>query len=92
MTDINKDLYPIQRFKLLGYLNQVERSNYDSVSKFTNLSYPEISRTVKFLEERGYVSTRKMKSGSYPETIIEISRHGQTEFVKLVNELRKFTT
>ncbi len=91
MTEINKDLYPIQRFKIMGYLNQVERSNYSSISDFTGLSYSEISRTVKFLEENEYLNTRKVKLGRYPETIVEISRLGSREFTNLVQELRKFS-
>ena len=91
MTQINKDLYPIQRFKIMGYLNQVERSNYESISEFTELSYSDISKTVKFLEDKGYLNTQKLKSGRYPETRVEISRMGSEEFSELLSELRKYS-
>lgn len=91
MNDINKELYPIQRFKIMGYLKQVERANYSSISDFTELSYPEISKTVKFLEERGYVNARKIRSGRYPETVVEISREGSQQFADLLRALRKFS-
>lgn len=90
MDEINKDLYPIQRFKLVGYLKQVERANYSSISDFTGLTYSEISRTVKFLEERGYLNARKIRSGRYPETIVELSPKGSSEFSILVQALRRF--
>ena len=83
MTEINKDLYPIQRFKIMGYLNQVERSNYSSISDFTGLSYSEISRTVKFLEENEYLNTRKVKLGRYPAAaVIRTSVNNTTYLAK----------
>ncbi len=35
---INEVLYPLQRFKVLGFLCQVESSNYGSIGEFTGLS------------------------------------------------------
>lgn len=89
MEEVNKDLYPIQRFRVTGYLSQVERANYKALSEGTGLSYPEISKNVKFLEEKGYVSVRKQRSGRYSETIVELSGKGRSELKLLVRTLRR---
>lgn len=85
---MNKDLYPIQRFKVAGYLSRVERANYKAISEGTGLSYSEISKSVKILEERGYLSARKQRSGRYSETIVELSQRGRSEVKLLVRTLR----
>ncbi|MGP5220771.1 transcriptional regulator [Arthrobacter rhombi] len=91
MSEINKVLYPIQRFKVMGYLCQVEKSNYGSIAAFTGLSLPEISRTVKTLEEHGYVKVWKDRNGRYPETVVRATETGQDSMRTMLNSLRRYS-
>lgn len=59
-------LYRLQRFKVTRYLCQVERSNYRSITEFTQLAAREISRTLATLEQHGYVQVWKVRNGRYP--------------------------
>ena len=89
METVNKVLYPIQRFRIAGYLSQVERADYKSIAEFTGLSYPEISKNVKVLEEWEYVNVQKIRSGRYAQTVVELSAKGRSELKKLVQTLRR---
>jgi DNA-binding MarR family transcriptional regulator len=91
MSEINTVLYPLQRFKVMGYLCQVEKSNYSSIKDFTGLSVPEISRTVKVLEEHEYVMVWKQRSGRYPETIVKATEAGRQAMRTLVENLRRYS-
>lgn len=88
--EINKVLYPLQRFKLMGYLCQVERSNYRSITEFTQLAAPEISRTVATLEQHGYVQVWKDRNGRYPETVVAATDLGRREMKTLVRALARY--
>lgn len=90
-VEINKVLYPLQRFKLMGYLCQVERSNYRSITEFTQMAAPEISRTVATLEQHGYVQVWKDRNGRYPETIVAATELGRREMKALVRALARYT-
>lgn len=90
MESINKTIYPLQRFKIMGYLCQVENANYGAIREFTGLSDPEISRTVKALQEKEYVYVHKDRSGKYAETVVRATSQGRKEFLLLVSTLRKY--
>ncbi|MDJ0336624.1 transcriptional regulator [Cryobacterium sp. PH31-O1] len=87
---INKVLYPLQRFKVLGFLCQVESSNYGSIGEFTGLSVSDISKTIRTLEDHGYVMVRKTRRGRYPETLVRATELGQSEMKKLLRGLKKY--
>lgn len=89
---INKVLYPVQRFKVMGFLCQVEKSNYASIGEFTGLAVPDISKTVRTLEEHGYVVVFKTRRERYSETIVRSTELGRTDMAALVQELKKYLT
>jgi DNA-binding MarR family transcriptional regulator len=74
----------------MGFLCQVEKSNYKSIGEFTGLSMPDISRTVGTLEKHGYVKVWKERNERYPETIVISTELGRSEMAALVKELRKY--
>jgi len=88
---INKVLYPVQRFKVMGFLCQVEKSNYESIAEFTNLSAPDISKTVRALEDNGYVKVWKIRRDRYPETIVRSTELGRSEMFNLIQVLKKYS-
>lgn len=69
---------------------QVEESDYPSIQKFTDLSLPDVSRAVGFLDEHNLVQVRKERLGRYPVTVVRASDAGRAEFRLLLKALRKY--
>lgn len=88
--DLQRALFSPPRFKTLGFLAQVEESDYPSIQKFTGLSLPEVSRAIGFLDEHELVHVSKERNGRYPVTVVSASKLGLSEFHKLLKELRKY--
>lgn len=93
MTDetINKVLYPLQRFKVMGFLCQVEKSNYASIGEFTGLGITDISKTIRTLEDHGYVQVWKTRRDRYSETIVRSTPSGQADMAALIQALKKYS-
>ncbi|MHC6176407.1 transcriptional regulator [Glutamicibacter sp. X7] len=89
-VDLQRALFSPPRFKTLGFLTQVEMSDYPSIQEFTGLSLPEVSRAVGFLDEHGLVHVRKIRNGRYAQTEVAASEKGLTEFRKLLKEIKKY--
>ncbi|PPF34961.1 hypothetical protein C5E05_14045 [Pseudoclavibacter sp. AY1H1] len=83
-------LFSPPRFKVLGFLVQVEESDYASIGEFTDLGVPEISRTVKFLDEAGLVQVRKGQKGRYPQTLVRATPSGRERFRELLADLQRY--
>ncbi|MBF4548692.1 MULTISPECIES: transcriptional regulator [unclassified Pseudoclavibacter] len=83
-------LFSPPRFKVLGFLVQVEESDYASIGEFTGLGVPEISRTVKFLDEAGLVQVRKGQKGRYPQTLVRATPSGRERFRELLADLQRY--
>ncbi|MHA7158656.1 transcriptional regulator [Glutamicibacter endophyticus] len=88
--DLQRALFSPPRFKTLGFLTQVEKSNYPSIQEFTGLSLPDVSRAVGFLDEHGLVHVSKGRVGRYAQTEVSVSEKGIAEFRKLLKEIRKY--
>lgn len=88
---INKVLYPLQRFKVMGFLCQVEKSNYASIGEFTSLSITDISKTIRALRENGYVKVGKERRERYSETIVRSTELGRREMAQLIRALKKYS-
>lgn len=87
---INKVLYPLQRFKVMGFLCQVEKSNYASIGEFTSLSITDISKTIRVLRENEYVLVGKERRERYSETIVRSTDLGRREMAQLIRALKKY--
>lgn len=90
--DLQRALFSPPRFKTLGFLAQVEESDYRSIQEFTGLSLPDVSRAVGFLDQHRLVHVRKERIGRYPLTVVCASSAGRTEFSMLLKELKKYGT
>ncbi|NKG20969.1 transcriptional regulator [Paeniglutamicibacter terrestris] len=88
--DLQRALFSPPRFKTLGFLVQVEESDYPSIQKFTGLSLPDVSRAVGFLDENNLVQVRKERTGRYSVTVVRASEEGRAEFHRLLKSLRKY--
>lgn len=88
--DLQRALFSPPRFKTLGFLTQVEESDYPSIQEFTGLSLPDVSRAVGFLDEQKLVHVSKGRNGRYPVTVVSASAAGRSEFHRLLKELRKY--
>lgn len=86
---INKAFYPLQRFKVMGFLGQVEESNYVSIGEFTSLSITDISKTIRALRENEYVKVGKERRERYSETIVRNTELGRREMAQLIRALKK---
>ncbi|UNX53751.1 transcriptional regulator [Georgenia sp. TF02-10] len=78
------------RFKVLGFLYQVEESDYPSIQQYTDLTVPEISRTVGNLDDAGWVRVRKERNGRYSQTVVQATDEGRKVFRELLDELRRY--
>jgi len=85
-----RELLVLPRFKVLGFLCQVDESDYPSLKEFTGLNTPDISKAIGFLEDRGLVQVRKEKSGRYSQTIVRATEQGVRVFRSLLDGLRKY--
>jgi len=92
MSDVatERELLVLPRFKVLGFLCQVDESDYRSLEKFTGLTTPDISKAVGFLDDRGLVEVRKERSGRYSQTIVRATGDGVKAFRSLLDGLRKY--
>lgn len=88
--DLQRALFSPPRFKTLGFLTQVEESDYPSIQEFTGLSLPDVSRAIGFLDEHNLVHVRKERNGRYPLTVVSASDTGRAEFRMLLKELKKY--
>lgn len=89
-VDLQRALFSPPRFKTLGFLAQVEESDYASIQEFTGLSLPDVSRAVGFLDEHNLVHVSKERNGRYPITVVSASEAGRAEFRLLLKELKKY--
>lgn len=90
-SEVNeRELLVVPRFKVLGFLCQVEEADYPALVEFTELSIPDISRSVGFLADRGLVQVRKERTGRVAHTIIRATPDGIREFRALLEGLRKY--
>lgn len=83
-------LFSPPRFKVLGFLYQVEESDYRTIQEFTGLSIPDISRAVGYLDEHNLILVRKERNGRYPQTVVAASDQGRKQFSALLRELKKY--
>ncbi len=92
MTDTvtERELLVLPRFKVLGFLCQVDESDYPSLKEFTGLSTPDISKAIGFLEDRGLAQVRKEKNGRYAQTVVRATERGVRTFRSLLDGLRKY--
>ncbi|GMA30109.1 hypothetical protein GCM10025875_01010 [Litorihabitans aurantiacus] len=88
--DRERELLVLPRFKVLGFLAQVEESDYASIADFTGLSVPDISRAVGFLDDRALVDVRKDRNGRYARTQVRATDDGVREFRALLATLRRY--
>ncbi|MGP9526861.1 transcriptional regulator [Glutamicibacter sp. AOP5-A2-18] len=88
--DLQRALFSPPRFKTMGFLIQVEKSDYPSIQEFTGLSLPDVSRAVGFLDEHDLVHVSKERNGRYPVTVVSASEAGRAEFRLLLKELKKY--
>lgn len=85
-----KALFSPPRFKVLGFLSQVEVTDYPTIEEFTGLSVPEISRVVGYLQEHGLAHATKEAKGRYTVTMVAASDLGRKRFRELWRELKKY--
>lgn len=81
---------------LLGLIKQKPQSAYEikknveyrHISKWVKISEPSIYKKVLRLEEKGYISSHKVKDGNMPDkSIYTLTEKGETYFQKLMNEI-----
>lgn len=90
VMELQRALFSPPRFKTLGFLVQVEESDYPSIQEFTGLSISDISRAVGFLDEHDLVHVSKERNGRYPVTVVSASEAGRAEFRLLLKDLKKY--
>lgn len=86
----DRALFSPARFKVLGFLCQVEESDYPSIEKFTSLKTHDISRAVAFLDDEQLVNVRKERNGRYAQTVVQATAMGRRRFGALLEELKKY--
>ncbi|WP_104190637.1 transcriptional regulator [Cryobacterium sp. Y82] len=74
----------------MGFLCQVEKSNYASLGEFTSLSITDMSKTIRVLRENEYVLVGKERRERYSETIVRSTELGRREMVQLIRALKKY--
>ncbi|MGO3884701.1 MAG: transcriptional regulator [Mycetocola sp.] len=89
-SDLERALFVRPRFKTLGFLVQVEESDYPSIQDYTGLSLPDLSKAVSFLNENGLVHVRKEREGRYQVTIVRASDDGVRAFRRMLKELKRY--
>lgn len=87
---LDRSLFTPPRFKVLGFLVQVEESDYPSIQEFTGLSTPDISRAVSYLDDARLVRVRKELKGRYPYTVVQATDVGRRRFKALISSLKKY--
>lgn len=85
-----RELLVLPRFKVLGFLYQVDESDYRSLEEFTGLSIPDISKAVGFLDDRSLVQARMERIGRYAHTVVRATPLGVRTFRNLLDGLRKY--
>lgn len=78
-----------KRFVTLAHLNQVEQSDFPALKETTGLSTPDLSKTVKDLEERGLVHVTKLRKDRYGATVVILSDDGRRTFKRLMKTLNR---
>lgn len=81
---------------LLGLIKQKSQSAYEikknieyrHISKWVRISEQSIYKKVLRLEEKGYISSHKVKEGNMPDkAIYTLTEKGEAYFQKLMNEI-----
>lgn len=87
---LDRSLFTPPRFKVLGFLVQVEESDYSSIQEFTGLSTPDISRAVSYLDDAKLVRVHKELKGRYPHTVVQATDEGRRRFKAMLSSLKKY--
>ena len=86
---LNPHLVPVQRFAVMGYLGQVEKSTLGSVARRTGLTVAEVSKAVRLLEKSDYVTVPPERPDEHADTVVFCTPAGRTEITRLIRTLRE---
>ncbi|RLF04434.1 MAG: transcriptional regulator [Thermoprotei archaeon] len=78
-----------KRFMIMTLLYALGSMTMSELRRALGLSWGDLDSKVRSLEERGYVTTRKVLTLSGPRTLVELTEEGLKEYEQLSRELRR---
>ena len=71
----------LTRYQILSFVKENDKCNQEEIRKFIQIDRSAITRHLKVLEEKGYV-TRKRNKGNAREVIVSLSGFAKSELEK----------
>lgn len=87
--EINRDLYSPTRFRIVGLLRRYQQMDFKTIQQELDLSSSDLSKSLKLLEDGGYVMVAKGRRGRYGTTMASLSDHGRAELERLLAVIQR---